>query len=138
MRTRFLLDFLAYVLPTFPIAWLWHMTVFKGYYEALEVYRDELLVPLGLASMGVGLHLLPSVHGRDRVTGGGKVRCAGRTAGLELHGFGRRRQASHDIPRQFFADRDRLHRAAIRRVQSPARARFCTLQSRRRCPQDLT
>ena len=53
MRTRFLLGFLAYVLPTFPIGWFWHMTVFKSYYEGLEVYRDELMVPLGLASMTV-------------------------------------------------------------------------------------
>jgi len=53
MRTRFLLGFLAYVLPTFPIGWFWHMTVFKSYYDGLEVYRDDLLVPLGLASIVV-------------------------------------------------------------------------------------
>jgi hypothetical protein len=53
MRTRFLLGFLAYVLPTFPLAWFWHMTVFKSYYDALEVYRDDLLVPLGLAAMAI-------------------------------------------------------------------------------------
>jgi len=51
MRTRFLLGFLAYVLPTFPLGWFWHMTVFKSYYDALAVYRDDLLVPLGLAAM---------------------------------------------------------------------------------------
>jgi len=49
----FLLGFLAYVLPTFPIGWFWHMTVFKSYYDGLEVYRDDLLVPLGLASIVV-------------------------------------------------------------------------------------
>ncbi len=52
-KTRFLLGFLAYVVPTFPLGWFWHMTVFKGYYEGLQVYRDDLIVPLGLAAMTV-------------------------------------------------------------------------------------
>jgi hypothetical protein len=53
MSTRFLLSFLAYVLPTFPIGYLWHLVVFKSYYEALQVYREDVIIPFGLISMAI-------------------------------------------------------------------------------------
>lgn len=42
---------LAYVLPTFPLGYFWHLTVFAGYYKDLAVYRDDMVIPFGLASM---------------------------------------------------------------------------------------
>jgi len=47
----FWLGFAAYVLPTFPIAFVWHLVLFEQKYQALRVYRDEPVIPLGLASM---------------------------------------------------------------------------------------
>lgn len=44
---------LAYLLPTFPLGYLWHLTVFADYYRSLDVYRQDILIPFGLLSMGV-------------------------------------------------------------------------------------
>jgi hypothetical protein len=48
---RRLLAILAYVLPTFPLGFFWHLTVFADYYKNLEVYRQDMLIPLGILSM---------------------------------------------------------------------------------------
>jgi hypothetical protein len=48
---RRLLATLAYVLPTFPLGYFWHLTVFAGFYQKLAVYRDELVIPLGILAM---------------------------------------------------------------------------------------
>lgn len=48
---RRLLGVLAYLVPSFPLGYLWHLTVFKGYYEALKIYRPDVIVPLGVTSM---------------------------------------------------------------------------------------
>lgn len=50
MKKR-LLAILAYVLPTFPLGYFWHLTVFADYYKALNVYREDILIPFGIASM---------------------------------------------------------------------------------------
>ncbi|MPZ40626.1 MAG: hypothetical protein GEU95_21760 [Rhizobiales bacterium] len=51
MATRFLLAILAYVLPTFPIGYLWHLEIFRHYYASLAVYRPDIIIPFGIASM---------------------------------------------------------------------------------------
>ncbi|MGE0641590.1 MAG: hypothetical protein AB7G12_16030 [Thermoanaerobaculia bacterium] len=43
----------AYLLPTFPLGYTWHLTTFRAAYERLDLYRAEVLIPLGLASMVV-------------------------------------------------------------------------------------
>jgi hypothetical protein len=48
---RRLLGTLAYMLPTFPLGYFWHLVTFDDYYESLEVYRENILVPLGIGSM---------------------------------------------------------------------------------------
>lgn len=48
---NFWLGFAAYVLSTFPIAFVWHLVLFEQQYHALRIYRDEPVIPLGLASM---------------------------------------------------------------------------------------
>jgi hypothetical protein len=47
----FWLGFAAYVLPTFPIAFVWHLVLFEQKYHALKIYRDEPAIAFGLASM---------------------------------------------------------------------------------------
>jgi hypothetical protein len=51
MSMRFLLATLAYIVPTFPLGYVWHLVVFKSYYDALQIYRDDIIVPFGIASM---------------------------------------------------------------------------------------
>lgn len=42
---------LAYAVPTFLIAAPWHMLLFAEHYAQLAIYRDDKIVPFGLASM---------------------------------------------------------------------------------------
>jgi hypothetical protein len=51
MTLNFWLAFLAYVVPMFPLGYFWHLKVFAKHYEALEIYRPNPIIPLGLASM---------------------------------------------------------------------------------------
>ena len=50
MKKR-IMAILAYVLPTFPLGFFWHLTVFADYYKSLNVYREDILIPFGIASM---------------------------------------------------------------------------------------
>jgi hypothetical protein len=47
----FWLGFAAYVLPTFPIGYVWHLVAFAPAYRGLAMYRDDIIIPLGLLSM---------------------------------------------------------------------------------------
>jgi hypothetical protein len=47
----FWLGFAAYLLPTFPIAFVWHLVLFEEKYHALRIYRDEPVIAFGLGSM---------------------------------------------------------------------------------------
>jgi hypothetical protein len=50
-QRNFWLGVAAYLVPTFPIAYLWHLVVFAPAYEALGVYRADPIIPFGFASM---------------------------------------------------------------------------------------
>ena len=50
MKKR-ILAILAYVLPTFPLGFFWHLTVFADYYKSLNVYREDIFIPFGIVSM---------------------------------------------------------------------------------------
>jgi hypothetical protein len=41
----------AYLLPTFPLGYFWHLRTFAKRYEALEVFRERPVIPMGLATM---------------------------------------------------------------------------------------
>ena len=51
MSRAFWLGVAAYVVPSFVIAYPWHLTVFAPAYHALAIYRDDVIVPFGLLSM---------------------------------------------------------------------------------------
>lgn len=53
MKRRFWLGFSAYILPTFPLGYFWHLVFFAEQYRRLEMYRPEVIIPMGLASMVV-------------------------------------------------------------------------------------
>jgi hypothetical protein len=51
MSRKFWLAFLAYLLPTFPLGYFWHLSTFKATYDALQIYRPDVIIPMGLSSM---------------------------------------------------------------------------------------
>jgi hypothetical protein len=51
MTTSYWLAVLAYVLPTFPLGYFWHLSTFKAQYDALQIYRPDVIIPMGLGSM---------------------------------------------------------------------------------------
>lgn len=48
---RFWLGMAAYIVPTFPVAFVWHLVLFEPNYRALQIYRADLIIPFGLAAM---------------------------------------------------------------------------------------
>jgi hypothetical protein len=48
---NFWLGMAAYVVPTFPIAFAWHLVVFEPQYQALQIYRPDPIIPFGVAAM---------------------------------------------------------------------------------------
>jgi hypothetical protein len=54
----------AYLLPTFPLGYHWHLKTFAGRYEALEVYRERPVIPIGLASMIIQAGLYAWIYPR--------------------------------------------------------------------------
>jgi len=64
MTTRFLLATLAYIVPTFPLGYFWHLVIFKRYYDSLLVYRPDVIIPLGLASMAIQSVIWAYLYGR--------------------------------------------------------------------------
>lgn len=50
-KRRFWFGAAAYLLPTFPIAFVWHLVLFDPNYHALQIYRADPIIPFGLGSM---------------------------------------------------------------------------------------
>src|SRR5690348_12614670 len=48
---RFGFAVLAYVVPTFALGFAWHLVLFEDQYQALHIYRDDIVIPFGLLSM---------------------------------------------------------------------------------------
>lgn len=61
---RFWLAVAAYLLPTFPLGYVWHLELFHQQYQALKLYRDEVIIPLGLASMLIQAVLFAWIYPR--------------------------------------------------------------------------
>ncbi|HVU01139.1 MAG TPA: hypothetical protein VHE30_05280 [Polyangiaceae bacterium] len=51
MMRRLGIGALAYLVPTFALGFVWHLVLFKGYYEALAMYRKDVIIPFGFLSM---------------------------------------------------------------------------------------
>ncbi len=51
MNKAFILGVLAYLLPTFPLGYFWHLVMFADQYHRLDMYRADVIIPLGLSSM---------------------------------------------------------------------------------------
>jgi hypothetical protein len=48
---RYLLAVLAYLVPTFALGFVWHLVLFESYYDALAIYRRDIIIPFGFMSM---------------------------------------------------------------------------------------
>jgi hypothetical protein len=48
---RYILPVLAYLVPTFALGFVWHLVLFQSYYDALGVYRRDIIIPFGFLSM---------------------------------------------------------------------------------------
>jgi hypothetical protein len=62
MKMRFGLGVLAYLLPTFALGFVWHLMLFKNYYELLAIYRKDIIIPFGFLSMLVQAFLFAWVY----------------------------------------------------------------------------
>jgi hypothetical protein len=50
---RYAVAVLAYLVPTFALGFVWHLVLFDAYYRALGIYRADIIVPFGFASMSI-------------------------------------------------------------------------------------
>lgn len=64
MGRSFWLAVLAYLLPTFPLGYFWHLVTFADRYHQLAMYRDDVIIPLGLTSMLIQALLFAWVYPR--------------------------------------------------------------------------
>ena len=51
MTMQYWLAVAAYVLPTFPLGYFWHLKTFKAQYDSLGLFRPDVIIPMGLTSM---------------------------------------------------------------------------------------
>src|SRR6266478_10141940 len=98
---NFWLGVVAYILPTFPIAFTWHLVLFERNYQTLQIYRADPIVPFGFASMIIqGLIFswtFPRLFvgsNRSIIRDGVALRARRRSFILVVHNAGCRGQAS--------------------------------------------
>ena len=48
---RYVPAVLAYLVPTFALGFVWHLVLFQSYYDALAIYRHDIIIPFGFLSM---------------------------------------------------------------------------------------
>ena len=48
---NFWLGLAAYVIPTFPLGFTWHLVLFAPQYQSLQIYRPDVIIPFGLLSI---------------------------------------------------------------------------------------
>ena len=83
-RSRFWLGVAAYLVPTFPIAYVWHLVLFAPSYEALGIYRPDPIIPFGLASMVIQGIIFSFAYPRLFPARGGAIFRPGLAYGLAL------------------------------------------------------
>jgi hypothetical protein len=74
----------AYLVPSFPIAFVWHLLLFESNYHALRIYREDPIIPFGLASMVIQSIIFSWVFPRLFANHGGSVLKNGLLYGLGL------------------------------------------------------
>lgn len=64
MTKRIATAALAYLVPTFALGFVWHLVAFKSYYEALAIYRKDVIIPFGFLSMSIQALLFAWIYAR--------------------------------------------------------------------------
>jgi hypothetical protein len=65
---RYIFAVLAYLVPTFALGFVWHLVLFQSYYDALGVYRRDIIIPFGFLSMLIQAAIFAWVYAwRDRL-----------------------------------------------------------------------
>ncbi|HKP59601.1 MAG TPA: hypothetical protein VJV78_22915 [Polyangiales bacterium] len=65
MTARIARAAISYLVPTFLLGFVWHLVLFKDYYEALAMYRHDVIIPFGLLSMGIQALLFGWIYERE-------------------------------------------------------------------------
>ena len=42
-----------HLIPSFALGFVWHLVLFKDYYDALAMYRNDVIIPFGFLSMSI-------------------------------------------------------------------------------------
>jgi hypothetical protein len=50
---RIVVGAVAYLVPTFALGFVWHLVLFKANYDALAMYRQDVIIPFGFLSMSI-------------------------------------------------------------------------------------
>jgi hypothetical protein len=64
MTKRITVGALCYLIPTFALGFVWHLVAFKGYYDALGMYRKDVIIPFGFLSMSIQALLFAWIYAR--------------------------------------------------------------------------
>jgi hypothetical protein len=68
---RYILAVLAYLVPTFALGFVWHLVLFESYYDALAIYRRDIIIPFGFLSMLIQAAIFAWVYERAFAVAGG-------------------------------------------------------------------
>lgn len=71
MPGRFALAVLAYLVPTFALGFVWHLMLFEDYYATLQIYRSDIIVPLGFLSMLIQAVIFAWLYSKAFIGGNG-------------------------------------------------------------------
>ncbi|HEY7288487.1 MAG TPA: hypothetical protein VH583_01530 [Vicinamibacterales bacterium] len=70
---RYILAVLAYLVPTFALGFVWHLVLFESYYDALGIYRRDIIIPFGFLSMLIQAAIFAWVYEKAFAAAGGPV-----------------------------------------------------------------
>jgi hypothetical protein len=55
---------LAYLVPTFLVGFTWHLKLFAGYYDELQIYRADKIIPFGFIAIATQGVIFSLIYGR--------------------------------------------------------------------------
>lgn len=70
---RHIFAVLAYLVPTFALGFVWHLVLFQSYYDALGVYRRDIIIPFGFLSMLIQAAIFAWVYEKAFASAGGAL-----------------------------------------------------------------
>src|SRR5262249_18111633 len=70
---RYTLALLAYLVPTFALGFVWHLVLFASYYDALGIYRRDIIIPFGFLSMFIQAAIFARIYEKSFATASGPL-----------------------------------------------------------------